>query len=577
MKIRSYSLYRAKSKLPKPIADSTHQLTEISFLVVRIKLDNGIEGESHMLCFQYSPGAIGGALHDVGQLIINEEVFNTASVFEKINQFNEYFGKEGVNRWAQAAFNIAMWDAWCKILGQPIWKILGTCCTKVPVYGSGGWLSYTPDELVDEVACYKKRGFQAVKIKVGSSDWRKDLERLKMVRSTVGRNIGIMMDANQGMDVPSALQLARAVKELDIHWFEEPILHTDFDGYRSLKQQAGISLAMGEREYNTIPLRELARHGALDIWQPDILRLGGVEKWRESAALAGAFNIPVLPHYYKEYDVPLLCTIPNGKGAESFDWVDSLIDCPLKIENGRFTFDFDDLKSKIGKNTKLLLLCNPQNPGGMVWTQNELEELSDICLENNILVISDEIHSDLVFSGNRHIPFATISEEAAKNSVVCMAPSKTFNVAGLASSLVIIPDKTKFARYERALNVGHLGMGNIFGLVALEAAYTSGDEWLDQLLDYLWENYLFLENFIRENLPKVKVMKPEATYLIWLDFGEYGMNDEELMKFTVEKAKVGLNNGGRFGTGGDGWLRLNIGCPRSVLDEGLKRLKSAFG
>jgi cysteine-S-conjugate beta-lyase len=254
-----------------------------------------------------------------------------------------------------------------------------------------------------------------------------------------------------------------------------------------------------------------------------------------------------------------------------------MIENPLKLENGRFTFDFDDLKSKIEKNTKLLLLCNPQNPGGMVWTQNELEELSDICLENNIMVISDEIHSDLVFSGNRHIPFATISEEAAKNSVVCMAPSKTFNVAGLASSLVIIPDKTKFARYERALNVGHLGMGNIFGSVALEAAYTSGDEWLEQLLVYLWENYLFLENFIKENLPKVKVMQPEATYLIWLDFREYGMNDEELMKFTVEKAKVGLNNGGRFGTGGDGWLRLNIGCPRSVLQEGLERLKTAFG
>jgi cystathionine beta-lyase len=150
-------------------------------------------------------------------------------------------------------------------------------------------------------------------------------------------------------------------------------------------------------------------------------------------------------------------------------------------------------------------------------------------------------------------------------------------VAGLASSLVIIPDKNKHARYERALNIGHLGMGNIFGSVALEAAYTKGDEWLNQLMDYLWENYLFLEKFIRKNLPKVKVMKPEATYLIWLDFRAYGMNDEELMKFTVEKAKVGLNNGARFGTGGDGWLRLNIGCPRSVLEEGLERLKSAFG
>jgi len=254
-----------------------------------------------------------------------------------------------------------------------------------------------------------------------------------------------------------------------------------------------------------------------------------------------------------------------------------MVENPLKIENGRYTLDFEDLRSKIDKNTRLLLLCNPQNPGGMVWTQNELEKLAEICLENNIIVISDEIHSDLVFTGNRHIPFATLSEETAKNSVICMAPSKTFNVAGLASSLVIIPDKTKKARYERALNVGHLGMGNIFGSVALEAAYSNGDKWLDQLLDYLWENYLFLENFITKNLPKVKVMKPEATYLIWLDFREYGMNDEELMQFTVEKAKVGLNNGGRFGTGGDGWLRLNIGCPRSVLEEGLNRLKEAFG
>jgi cystathionine beta-lyase len=254
-----------------------------------------------------------------------------------------------------------------------------------------------------------------------------------------------------------------------------------------------------------------------------------------------------------------------------------LVENPLKIENGRFTFDFEDLKSKIDENTKLLLLCNPQNPGGMVWTRSELEKLSAICLENGIMVISDEIHSDLIFNGHAHIPFATLSEEAAKNSVVCMAPSKTFNVAGLASSLVIIPDKNKHARYERALNIGHLGMGNIFGSVALEAAYTKGDEWLNQLMDYLWENYLFLEKLIRKNLPKVKVMKPEATYLIWLDFRAYGMNDEELMKFTVEKAKVGLNNGARFGTGGDGWLRLNIGCPRSVLEEGLERLKSAFG
>ncbi|HCE57472.1 MAG TPA: cystathionine beta-lyase [Prolixibacteraceae bacterium] len=253
-----------------------------------------------------------------------------------------------------------------------------------------------------------------------------------------------------------------------------------------------------------------------------------------------------------------------------------MIENPLKIENGRYTFDFDDLKLKITKSTKLLLLSNPQNPGGMVWTRDELEQLAAICLENKIMIIADEIHSDLIFKGHRHIPLATLSPEIAKNCMISMAPSKTFNVAGLSSSLVIIPDKVKMARFERAIGVGHLGMGNIFGSVALEAAYTHGDEWLDELLGYLWENYLLLEKFFATHLPKVKVMKPEATYLIWLDFSAYGMKDAELMKFTVEKAGVGLNNGGKFGNGGDGWLRLNIGCPRNILEEALRRLGSAF-
>ncbi|WP_297088886.1 PatB family C-S lyase [uncultured Draconibacterium sp.] len=254
-----------------------------------------------------------------------------------------------------------------------------------------------------------------------------------------------------------------------------------------------------------------------------------------------------------------------------------LIQNPLKIEAGRYTFDFDDLKAKIDKNTKLLLLCNPQNPGGMVWTKEELIQLTNICLENNIMIISDEIHSDLIYNDHKHIPLASISEEVAQNCMVCMAPSKTFNVAGLSSSLAIIPNKRKLAAYERTIGVGHLGMGNIFGSVALEAAYTHGDEWLKQLLAYLWDNYQLLEDFMTEKLPRVKVMKPEATYLIWLDFSDYGMKNEALSKFATEKAKVALNDGGRFGIGGDGWLRINIGCPRSVLQEALERLEKAFG
>jgi cystathionine beta-lyase len=254
-----------------------------------------------------------------------------------------------------------------------------------------------------------------------------------------------------------------------------------------------------------------------------------------------------------------------------------MIENPLKIKSGRYSFDFEDLKSKIDENTKLLLLCNPQNPGGMVFTREELTELANICLENNIIVISDEIHSDLIYKGNKHIPFASLSEEIAKNCVVLMAPSKTFNVAGFSSSLLIAPNKTLKARYERAIGVGHLHMGNIFGAIAMEAAYTNGDDWLEQLLEYLWSNYQFIEDFIEAKLPKVKVMKPESTYLIWLDFTAYGMKNQELSAFATQKAKVGLNDGGRFGTGGDGWLRINIGCPRSILVEALERLEKAFG
>ncbi len=254
-----------------------------------------------------------------------------------------------------------------------------------------------------------------------------------------------------------------------------------------------------------------------------------------------------------------------------------MIENPLKIVNGRYTFDLEDLKASIDNNTKLLLLCNPQNPGGMVWTREELEALANICLEHNIMIISDEIHSDLIFEGQKHIPLASISEELASKCVVLMAPSKTFNVAGLASSLVIIPNKVNFARYERTISVGHFGMGNIFGSIALEAAYTNGDNWLGQMLSYLWENYLLVEGFMKNKLPRVKVMRPEATYLVWMDFSDYGMKNDELMSQLLEKAKVALNDGGRFGKGGDGWLRINIGCPRSILQQALERLEKAFG
>lgn len=333
-RIRNIDFFRAKSNRSIPIADATHQISEISFLVARLSLENGVSGDAYLLSFHYSPEAIAGALKDARNLALGADASRPGEFLQRYNCETEYFGQTGIHRWASGLIDIAMWDAWAKTIGQPVWKLLGTYHSKVPLYGSGGWLSYSVEELLAEVTAYAKRGFRAVKIKVGSPDLEQDIERLTKVREAVGPSVNIMMDANQGMDLAGALRLAEAVRKLRITWFEEPLPHTDFAGYQQLRQHAGISLAMGEREFDLVALKELIHRNALDLWQPDILRLGSVETWRESAALAAAHHIPVLPHYYKEYDVPLLMTVPNAFGAESFDWVDDLITHPIQMKDG---------------------------------------------------------------------------------------------------------------------------------------------------------------------------------------------------------------------------------------------------
>jgi L-alanine-DL-glutamate epimerase-like enolase superfamily enzyme len=333
-RIKHINFFKAVSPLSRPIADSTHSISEIAFIVTRIELESGITGEAYLLSFHYSRHAIAGALKDIQPLALGRDVSETGRFIADYEKESEYFGHAGIHRWALGSINIAMWDAWGKTLGQPIWRLFGVCHDRVPLYGSGGWLSYTIDELLAEAKGYVKRGFHAVKVKVGSQELERDVERLTRVREAVGAHVNVMMDANQGLTAGSALRLAELVRPLRIAWFEEPLPHTDFDGYAHLRRQAGISLAMGEREFDTVALRELIHRSALDLWQPDILRLGGVEAWRVSAALAGAHHIPVLPHYYKEYDVPLLMTIPDAFGSESFDWVDPIITHPIRMENG---------------------------------------------------------------------------------------------------------------------------------------------------------------------------------------------------------------------------------------------------
>jgi cystathionine beta-lyase len=212
----------------------------------------------------------------------------------------------------------------------------------------------------------------------------------------------------------------------------------------------------------------------------------------------------------------------------------------------------------------------------MVWKSGELSALEAVCKKKNIIVVSDEIHSDLLFKGETHIPWAKVSKESEQNCIVCMAPSKTFNVAGLSTSFAVIPNPRQKKMFDKLLNTLHIHMGNIPGKVALEAAYSHGDDWLRQLMEYVEENFRFLNQYISKHLPKIRVMKPEATYLVWLDCREYGWNDKKLSQFLVENARVGLNNGARFGTGGEGFQRINIGCPRSVLKEALERMAAAF-
>lgn len=334
--IKDIKIYQATSKISQKISDATHDISNISFYIVELITEQNIVGQGYLLSFHYSPAAIKGALADLKDFILagNYHIYETIKMKQEYELETEYFGSNGLQKWAQAVFNLAMWDAWGHQLKQPVWKLLGGSASKIPVYGSGGWLSYTDQELLEEVLAYQKRGFSAVKIKVGSSAIERDVQRITKVREAVGTEIKIMIDANQGLDVSAAIKLAQLAAKLDIHWFEEPILRTDFAGYQTIRQKSSISLAMGEREYDCTALKELIRRNALDLWQPDIIRIGGVEGWRSSAALAALNNIPILPHYYKDYDVPLLTTVTNAYGAESFDWIDDLIDNKMLVKAG---------------------------------------------------------------------------------------------------------------------------------------------------------------------------------------------------------------------------------------------------
>ena len=250
---------------------------------------------------------------------------------------------------------------------------------------------------------------------------------------------------------------------------------------------------------------------------------------------------------------------------------------PLIYRNGTYQIDFADLEQKAADpSVKVLLLCNPHNPAGRVWTKQELTRIGDICIRNNVWVVADEIHCELVFPGHIYIPFASISQEFLMHSVTCTSPSKAFNLAGLQIANIISADTDIRMKIDKAINVNEVCDVNPFGVEALMAAYNDSEEWLEELKQYLFANYNYLRAYFAECLPEFPVSMLEGTYLVWVDCSVLNQSSDETVKTLLEKEKLWVNEGGLYGEAGEGFIRINIACPRQQLIEGLNRLRRAL-
>lgn len=254
-----------------------------------------------------------------------------------------------------------------------------------------------------------------------------------------------------------------------------------------------------------------------------------------------------------------------------------VVNNPLLQEDGSYRMDFDGLREIISNNQcKMLILCNPHNPGGIIWKKEELVELANICYDNNILVISDEIHSDLALPGNKHIPFSTVSEKAKMNNITLMAPSKTFNIAGIVSSFAVIENPEIRKEYLDYLAPRELGQGTLFAYTATTSAYEEGEDWLDQALEYIQGNIDMVIDFMEENQMPIEPMRPQASFLIWLDCRELNLSRKELNSLFIDKANLALNDGSIFGEEGEGFMRMNVGTSRQIIQKALNNLKNAL-
>ena len=248
---------------------------------------------------------------------------------------------------------------------------------------------------------------------------------------------------------------------------------------------------------------------------------------------------------------------------------------PLRFDGRRYTMDLEDLERKLDEGGRMLILCSPHNPVGRVWTREELEAIGRLTVERDLLVVSDEIHHDLIFKGSRHVPFASLSPALAERTVTCIAPSKTFNIPGLSTAAIIASNPKLLEAFEDESERAGFELGQVFGIVGFEAAYGQGDDWLDELLSYLEANVDFMEKFLGEQIPGIRLVRPEGTYLALLDCRGLGLEPAALNDFFLKKARVYFSDGAMFGKELEGFVRMNFACPRSVLAEALERIERA--
>lgn len=362
------------------------------------------------------------------------------------------------------------------------------------------------------------------------------------------------------------------------------------------KPEDAVSLWVADMDFPTAPciqkaVAEKAAHGIWGYSRPDNRYYDALKKWykeRHNFEVQNEWvvNTPgvcfalatAVKAFTKEGESVL---IQKPVYYPFFNIINSLqrkvVNSSLILKNNHYEIDFDDFERKIvQENVKMFILCSPHNPGGRVWTKQELQKISEICLAHNVLVVSDEIHSDITFGSNVHTVYGSLSEQALKNSIICTAPSKSFNLAGLQFSNIFIADEKLRKAFSEELDKTGYDEPSVFGIVAATAAYSEGAYWFDSVKSYIWENILFAKKYIEENASQIKVLVPEGTYLLWLDFSKTGLSDSEINDRILNKAKVWLDRGSMFGKEGEKFQRINCATPRIILEDALKRICSQF-